>query len=193
VRNWKILRLSYHSEFLHAADWQFFPTRPTNFPTIRLASACAIIIKFLSEDLFRRIIQTLKSTNLSSTGKENELLQLFNVETNDFWKHHYNFIEAAPKNFKIRIQEILINAVLPVALLYARVFKDKAVREGVLDVYRHLPAFENNSVIRLMEKQLLRGKLDLKNISHQQALIQLYSYYCIEGRCAECYIKSFLF
>jgi len=110
-------------------------------------------------------------------------------------EHHYNFNEAAPKNFKslgkTRIQEILIQCCFAVALLYARVFKDKAVREGVLDVYRHVPAFENNSVTRLMEKQLLKGKLNLKNISHQQALIQLYSYYCIEGRCAECYMKSF--
>jgi len=68
--NWKILRLTFHSELLSAPDWQYFPTRPTNFPTIRLASACSIIIKFLSEDLFRRIIQTLKSTNLSSTDSK---------------------------------------------------------------------------------------------------------------------------
>jgi len=30
-------------------------------------------------------------------------------------------------------REIIVNAILPIALLYARIFKDKAVREGTLE------------------------------------------------------------
>ncbi len=196
VREWKLMRSSFHAELLHAADWQFFPTRPANFPTLRLAAAGTLINKFLSNDLFRHIIQTLKS-HLSATDKTHELLQLFNIKTNDFWKHHYNFEESTPKDITAlgtsRIRDILINAVLPVSLLYARLFKDKTVRWGTLEVYQSLPATENNSILRLMEKQLLKGRVLLNNAKCQQAVIQLYKYYCTDERCTECEIGQKLF
>jgi hypothetical protein len=192
---WKALRSSFHSEILHAADWQFFPTRPSNFPTIRIAAACAIINKFLTGDLFRRIVQLLKS-NKSAADKERELLQFFSIETNGFWKRHYNFDEAAPKSVtalgNMRVRDLIINAVLPVALLYARIFKDAAVREGTLDVYQSLPASEDNSIIRLMEKQLLKGRVKTNSANKQQAVIQLYKFYCTENRCSECELNASL-
>jgi hypothetical protein len=196
AREWKVLKSSFHSEILHRADWQFFPTRPSNFPTLRIAAACALANKFFFDDLFRHIIQTIK-TNHSEGEKERELIRLFSIETNDFWKHHYNFDEAASKNIKalgtMRIREIIINTVLPVTLLYARIFKDKTVRECSLHVYHSLPATEDNSITRLMEKQLLKGRHPQEHVSHQQAVIQLYKYYCLEGRCAECELGQKLF
>ena len=33
TREWKALRPFFRSELLNAADWQYFPTRPSNFPT----------------------------------------------------------------------------------------------------------------------------------------------------------------
>jgi hypothetical protein len=194
-KQWKELRLQYHGEILHAADWQFFPTRPSNFPTIRLAAACLLIKKILANDLFHSTIQTLKA-NISASEKEHKLIQLFSIESNDFWKHHYNFDKAASTNVTAlgtsRIRELVINAVLPIALLYARIFKDKSVREGALGVYQSLPMAENNSITRLMEKQLLKGKLSLKNVSSQQAVIQLYKFYCAEGRCSDCDFSAVL-
>jgi len=196
AREWKMLKPSFHSEILHLADWQFFPTRPSNFPTLRIAAACVLINKFFFDDLFRRIIQTIKSNN-SDREKERELIRLFSTETNYFWKHHYHFDEAAPKNVTalgtIRIREIIINAVLPVTLLYARIFKDKTIRECALQLYSFLPASENNAITRLMEKQLLKGQHCQERASHQQAVIQLYTYYCLEGRCTECDLGQKLF
>jgi len=188
-KKWKELRPQYHGEILNAADWQLFPTRPSNFPTIRLAAASLLIKEFLVNDLFRRIIQILKA-NISASEKEHKLVQLFSIETNDFWRHHYNFDTTASNSVKAlgasRIREIVINAVLPIAMLYARIFKDKTVREGALVVYQSFPASENNSITRLMEKQLLKGRLPLKNVSRRQAVIQLYKFYCADGRCADC-------
>jgi len=196
AHDWKTLKPSFHSEILHSADWQFFPTRPSNFPTLRIAAACALINKFFFDDLFRRIIQTIKA-NSSEGEKERELIRLFSTETNDFWKHHYNFDEAAPKNVStlgtMRIREIIINVVLPITLLYARIFKDKTVRESALGVYLSLPAIEDNSITRLMEKQILKGRHPQDHVGHQQAVIQLYKYYCLEGRCAECEFGQKLF
>jgi hypothetical protein len=194
-KKWKELRPLYRGEILHAGDWQFFPTRPSNFPTIRLIAASFLTREFLLNDFFHRIIQTLKA-NSSAAEKEYSLVQLFNIETDGFWKHHYSFNRPAQNHVTAlgapRIREIVINAVLPIALLYARIFKDKAVREGALTVYQSLPASENNSITRLMEKQLLKGKLSLRNVCRQQAVIQLYKYYCSEGRCSECELSGML-
>jgi hypothetical protein len=44
----------------------------------------------------------------------------------------------------------------------------------------------------LMEKQLLKGRLSLKNVSHQQAVIQLYKFYCAERRCSDCELGAIL-
>ena len=187
--HWKELRPQYRGEILHPADWQFFPTRPFNFPTLRLAAACTIVKKILEDDLFRSIVQVLKSA-IPATKKASTLRRLFTIETNDFWKHHYNFQKTASTVVTAlgatRIREIIINTVLPIGLLYARIFKDTHVREGVLDLYRSLPAMEYNSVIRLMERQLLKNRLPLTNVDRQQALIHLYTYYCAGNRCADC-------
>ena len=194
-KQWKELRPYYHGEILNAADWQFFPTRPSNFPTLRLAAACLLIKEFIVNDLFRCIIQTMKA-HRSPPEKEHKLIQLFRIETNDFWKHHFNFDKAALTNVTAlgtsRIREIIINAVLPIALLYARIFKDKTVRDGALGVYQSLPAFENNSITRFMGKQLLKGKVSLKNVRCQQALLQLYTFYCKEKKCSDCELNSVL-
>jgi hypothetical protein len=189
VREWKMLKPLFRSEILHFADWQFFPTRPSNFPTLRIAAACVLIEKILFNDLFRQIIQTIK-TDGAQVEKEYELIRLFSIETENFWKHHYNFDDSAQKNVTalgtMRIREIIINAILPIALLYARIFKDIGVREYTLQMYEAFPAFENNSITRLIEKQLLKGRFLQERVSRQQAVIQLYNYYCLEGRCAEC-------
>jgi hypothetical protein len=109
-KKWKELRPQYHSEILNAADWQFFPMRPSNFPTIRLAAASSLIKEFLVNDFFRHIIQTLKA-DIPAAKKEQQLVQLFSSETNDFWKHHYNFDKTASNTVTAlgasRIREVI--------------------------------------------------------------------------------------
>lgn len=196
THEWKIMKPLVRSEILHCADWQFFPTRPSNFPTLRIAASCALIKKFFFDDYFRCMIQTIKGKS-TEKEKERELIRLFSVETNDFWKHHYNFEDEASKNVTAlgdtRIREIIINAALPVTLLYARIFKDRTVRECSLRLYLSLPTSENNSITRLMERQLLKGRHPQEHVCDQQAAIQLYKYYCLEGRCLECELGQKLF
>jgi len=192
-KQWKELRPHYHGEILHPADWQFFPTRPSNFPTIRLVAASILIKYFLENDFFHCIIQLLKD-NISAEERGSNLIHLFAIETSEFWNHHYSFHTVASAKVTAlgtsRIREIIINAVLPMTLLYARIFKDKGVREGVLELYQSFPASDDNSITRLMENQLLKKRVSLTNVQRQQAVIQLYKFYCAEGRCSDCELSS---
>jgi hypothetical protein len=88
---------------------------------------------------------------------------------------------------------MIINTVVPLALLYARVFKDRLVRERVLEMFDVIPASSTNSVTRLMQRQLVRKKVSLGGAGAQQGLLQLYKFYCSEDLCTECDIGALVF
>lgn len=196
IQRWHKAREKYRGEVLHPADWQFFPTRPTNFPTVRLAAVPPVVRKLVREDLFRNVIQLLKSSTAVSE-KHSSLRTLFRVGAHPFWSLHYNFDEPATKQIKplgaSRADDIIINTILPLALLYARVFKDKEVREGAIQLLQSLPAVSENSLTRLMARQLVKGRVKLDSVGAQQGLIQLYKFYCTEERCAECEVGKLVF
>jgi hypothetical protein len=189
IRAWNTMRSSVRVVKLRASDWQFFPTRPNNFPTLRISAANILVGKLLNEELFRSIIQSLKSANDPVTTRKS-LARSLAVEPDRFWQHHYDF-DQPTRNTMValgcaRINELLVNAVIPVALLYARIFKDSSIREHTLQLYESFPPSDENTVTRLMQKQLIRGRLPLDRAWKQQGLIQLYKLYCMDRRCRDC-------
>ena len=107
-----------------------------------------------------------------------------------FWRNHYQFNHPAAKSTQAlgpeRIGDLITNTVIPLALLYARTFKDRLVRERALQLfYAALPAAPN-SITRLMDKHLLRRAVGFTSDSSQQGVIRRYRYSCLEERCAEC-------
>src|ERR1043166_9265724 len=121
---WKSYRTTYHGEILSEAEWQFFRLRPENFPTIRLAGAARLIPQMIKKDFFKSIIQTVKSVELSGREKFYSLEQLFIVPAEDFWSTHFLFEEGATHEIKTlvgksRADDIILNVVIPISLLYA--------------------------------------------------------------------------
>jgi hypothetical protein len=193
---WKAQKTFYRSSVLHVADWQFFPTRPVNFPTLRIAAATPLIRTILCDDLFRRIIENLKSPE-SGAPAISSVRKLLAVQPLPYWTRHYRFNEPSPKPVHPlgpeRTDAAITNVIIPLTLLYARIFKDGIVREGALRLFDSMPPAAENSITRIMEKQLLRGRLGLTSVSAQQGVIQLYKFYCSEERCAECDVGAVVF
>ncbi len=196
IRAWNAVRSSVRVGKLQASDWQFFPTRPNNFPTLRISAANVLASKLLKEELFRSLIQTLKSVDDPENSRIS-LARLLSVRPDNYWMHHYDFDQPTNKPMvalgNSRITELLINAVIPIALLYARTFKDAQVRENTLNLYETFPPMQENSLTRMMQKQLLHNKVSLDKASKQQGTIQLYKYYCTEGRCIDCEVGTAVF
>jgi len=193
---WKERRLHYRSTILRSADWQFFPTRPGNFPTLRISAASGLARKIISDDLFRALIESIRSaqTGAASLRASRSLLSII---PHPFWTTHFTFGEPAghcihPLGLGRR-DDMIINTIVPLALLYARVFRDRVVRERVLDLFHAIPASSTNSVTRLMQRQLVRSKIQLGGAGVQQGLLQLYKFYCSEDRCTECDIGAVVF
>ncbi len=193
---WRTLKRLYRSTRLHLADWQFFPTRPGNFPTIRIAAASMLIRKILRDDLFRKLIEILK-TPMSGAARIGSIRLLLEVDPHPFWRHHYQFEHVTTKPVCAlgpeRTDDLITNAVIPLALLYARTFRDRIVREETLRLFDAMPPAKENSITRLMEQQLLHRRLPLTSVGVQQGLIQLYKFYCTEKRCVECEVGAFVF
>jgi hypothetical protein len=196
THGWKKQKEFYRSSVLHAADWQLFPTRPVNFPTLRIAAASSLIRSILSEDLFRRIIECLKGAE-NNPPSLRTLRSLLSVPPLPYWTSHYQFGSASSKPLHPlgpeRIDIAIANGIVPLALLYARIFKDRVVREGALRVFESLPPAAENSITRLMRDQLMNNQHDPMSASAQQGVIQLYKFYCTEERCAECDVGRLVF
>ncbi len=177
---------------LHKAAWTFSPTRPSNFPTVRLAAAGVLMSKILSEQFLKRIIAIIEGKYMPPEAKLVQIRDAFDLGPDLFWSFHYVFAEAAARPHALlgsaRIDEIVVNTVIPLAYLYGRVFSRKDIVEHTINIARDVPALEENAILRKMEKQLFRGKLQLSTAFQQQGAIHLYKEYCLSARCPECAI-----
>jgi hypothetical protein len=196
-QQWKQFRVRYHHECLHESEWQFFRLRPENFPTIRLAGAARLIPTIIEQNLLRVIIQNIKSDGQSSGEKYRSLASLFVVSADSFWVDHYLFGEKAKHPVgtligKQRIGDIIVNVLLPICFLYARIFRDKAVRQEAIALFKHCPAPTDNTVVRTMDQLLIKGKFLHYSAMDQQGMLQLYKSYCIDERCEECAVGKSL-
>ena len=195
---WKKFAPSFHSERVNGSEWQFFRLRPENFPTIRLAGAVRLTQRLLHGNFFKSIVQTVKATDTGSGEKFKLLEQMFIVSSDGFWKSHFRFGQKSSVEIKTligrhRADEILLNVIIPICLLYARIFKDKEVRHGILKIFEQCPPLSDNTITRTMERQLMRGRLRLDSAMIQQGTVQLYKCYCVEERCGECAIGKSVF
>jgi hypothetical protein len=188
---WTALRPAYHREILHPAEWQFFRLRPENFPTIRIAGAARLELILLKQDFFRSVIQEIKHYAASDGKPASFLESMFIVPAEGYWAGHYIFGEVSGTTVKRlvgqqRAREIILNTLIPVCCLYARLFKDRDVRSAAHGLFGRYPATEGNSITRLMETQIGGPGYTLTTAALQQGAIQLYKYYCLEERCEGC-------
>jgi hypothetical protein len=177
---------------LHKAEWTFVPTRPSNFPTVRLAAAGVLISMLLSDQFLKRIIAIVEGRYLPPGTKLVQIREAFDLGPDLFWSFHYVFADAAARPHALlgadRIDEIIVNTVIPLAFLYGRVFGRMDMCEHSVNIARDVPPLEDNAILRKMEKQLIRGKIHLSTSFQQQGAIQLYKEYCLNVRCAECMV-----
>jgi hypothetical protein len=192
-RRWKALRPLFRIPVLHEADWLFFRLRPANFPTARLAAFCYALPGIFGEEGFRRIIGIFSREDSSPAVRRKEMHEMFAFAPDVFWQRHYHFRGVAGKWGALfgaqRINEILVNAVIPIVLLYARIFRNGTVQTSAKQLLAAIPPSPMNSITLLLKRDLLRERLPLRSAFLQQGALQLYNFYCRERRCSECALR----
>lgn len=189
---WNEQRDYLKPELMVKSEWNFFRLRPANFPTLRIAYASAVLNEILNNELFRKIIIMFED----SISVINDLKLLFkNLKISDFWNSHYNFNKSSAKKINAigmeRIGDIISNVILPLVLLYSRIYNKENIRERVMYLFRKEKIISRgNEIVTKMKEQT--GK-SINTISEEQALIQLHNFYCVESLCSECEIGKIIF
>jgi hypothetical protein len=108
-----------------------------------------------------------------------------------YWSEHYNFGKKTEKPYNLlgkeRINDIIVNVLIPLVYLYSEIFSDNEIKKNILILYTELRITPKNSVLNLMSSQLLDEKaIEIKTPATEQGVIHLYNFYCLRERCNEC-------
>ncbi len=196
VELWNSIRDNYDGIVFKKEDWNFFRSRPQNFPTIRLCGGSQLISHILTTEVFKSLTNYF---NEDRTVKEaNVVLRNYIItEAKGYWADHYNFDKLSKErlNYFIgvsRADEIIINVFFPILILYFEIFeKDESARRVKL-LYLHYTQYGSNMVVEQVESTLGLDKASRKSVNYQ-AMIELFRNYCVKERCLECKIGKKIF
>jgi len=182
------LQLGLERPCLERTTWHFFRLRPANFPPLRIAQGAAMLKPggLLHHDPLGKLVRSLQADDPVAA-----LRAALQATPGSFWKTHVRLEKATrPRNPSVgrsRIDALLVNAVVPVLLLYAEQTNDPALEAAVLDVLRRLPP-EQDEVTR----QFAALGTKPPNALAAQGLHQLYRTRCRHARCLTCPIGRFM-
>lgn len=192
IAKWNLFTLKKGGEILDKTEWMFFRLRTMNFPTLRLAYLSGIFYQIIQEGLFKKFVMLFETGNKLKLNIE----KIFkDIKISNYWIMYYNFgkMKKTKSNEilgKMRINDITINVIIPIVLLYAIIFKKEEIKENVLKFYDSLKSNYENEITTVMQTEL---NLKTNSEKYKQGMIHLHNYYCIKGRCDECDIGKFLY
>jgi Protein of unknown function (DUF2851) len=196
VEVWNSIRNMYDGIIFKKEDWNFFKSRPQNFPTIRLRGGGILISHFMINDVFRTLIYYFNEDR--SVREANVVLRNYIItEAKGYWSNHYNFDKISPEklNYFIgvsRADEIIINVLFPVLNLYFDIFEKKEQSRKVKQLYIQYTQYDSNKVVEQVESTLGLINASRRSINYQ-AMIELFRNYCVKERCLECKIGQKVF
>ncbi|MEO8513224.1 MAG: DUF2851 family protein [Ignavibacteria bacterium] len=188
---WKEFENKLKTEKLERSYWNFFGQRPQNFPTIRVAYGSQVVKNILEKELSKNIIEIFTSKIFDTKKAVIKLNFLFEPSKDEYWSTHYDFGKVSKsKNIlagKQRINDIIINVLLPFVIVYSEIFNKPEITENAFRLYREFKISADNSIIRVVNDQLIQNRnIKINTPALEQAVIQLYNFYCTREKCAKC-------
>jgi hypothetical protein len=180
---------------VYKSEWVFFRLRPQNFPTVRIATGSELLRRIIKEELLKNIIRCFESAVFEVKPAHKEIHALFNIEPEGYWSNHYHFGKISKGNYsklgKQRINDIIINVIIPFVYLYSQVFSKDVLKKNILKYYASVKVNSDNEVLRVMEEQLLKkNHIAVNTPAIEQAVIQLHNFYCVRQKCDNCKIRT---
>jgi len=202
-RLWDELGQGLADEALAESQWSFDATRPTNFPTRRIAALARFLAEHLEDGISRAIRQALgpagepRPTPRELSRRRASLLELFLSLRDPFWDTRSRFGTRAMRRparlvGSDRAHTLVINALLPVLLYQARRDSDRPFEELLHRIYATYPKLPSTSITRFMAMRLFgrpEGELELlRSARRQQGLYQVYADFCDsdQSTCQRC-------
>jgi hypothetical protein len=176
-------------ETMKESDWNFSHIYPNNSPVRRIVAQSYLLERYGKGKLLAEILQLVKEAPLPGghRGLENGLT----VAGDAYWRDHFDFdVRSKTKISALlgtsKAGEIAVNAILPFAFSWGKMFNEPGLTEKAMELYDSYPKLAENEITRHMAKQL--GLEDLSDFTacHQQGLIHVFRNHCREGRCSQC-------
>ncbi len=157
-------------------QWIYAGTRPPNFPTVRIAQLAALLHKNIR--LFSVLIE-MKDLK--------DVRNIFEIETSEYWKKHYNFgVESKLSTKKLSeafIDKIVINVLAPFLFFYGKYVNEEKYIERAINFLTEIKA-ESNQIVKGFKSL----KVPVITAFESQALIELKNNYCDNKKCLDCRI-----
>jgi hypothetical protein len=160
--------------------FKFFRTRPSNFPSLRIAQWIQILT---SDNFFDKVI---------SMNEANEFSRLIYKPLVGFWAENFSF--TAPSNgFSTQVGKdfanlLFINAIAPFLLFYGKKTGQFEYEQKPIDWLENLKG-ENNKII---QKYRNLG-FPTNSAGKTQALLWLKNKYCDQRKCLQCSFGAQIF
>ncbi|MBK7258930.1 MAG: DUF2851 family protein [Ignavibacteriae bacterium] len=177
-RHWHTAAASLDHSRLTGADWVFFRLRPANFPTARIA-AVAYLLPVLFAD--RRLCAIMRDA-VYGVGPVRARLRRLQcacaIAPEGYWSHHLHFRDRwKDRGIRLgrdRIAIIMMNALVPAALAYARVTHDRRLARKVYALARDIPPPHEPAIIREIRAHGLNKEMKLTAME-EMGLLELRS------------------
>jgi hypothetical protein len=157
------------------SEWKFLRTRPTNFPTIRLAQLAAVF----SNPEWYYLFASIKDSKQAALFLKND--------TASYWHTHYRFDIASKHLIKQTgatfINTFIINACIPFIALEARYNKNEEKWEEVFQFIDSIKAEDN-----VITRKWIELGMNMKTGFDSQSSLELYKMYCTHKKCLSCSI-----
>ncbi|MCG9126312.1 DUF2851 family protein [Candidatus Poribacteria bacterium] len=195
---WEASDHSSKVDRMNSTQWRFGRTRPSNFPTRRIAAMSQLL--FLSKgSLMMYFLGTCEKAALVNTSKElksiqKELLDLLMLEPTDYWSMHSNFGKGISQNVKLigesRALDIMVNKILPLAYIWSVESESSKLQDAILKLYGEFKKVQENKHIKQVGKQIYSESQPANVIKYSarihQGMIRLYKNYCADQLCDLC-------
>ena len=188
---WWRERDRFENCILPRAIWKFHGLRPANHPQRRLALAS----HWLSDKNFISKIENWSAVEISDKKLLVSLLEIFQVERDEFWSWHWTFKSARMKKPQpllgdARMTDLAVNVILPWLWIRAKEGGNEKIRCEMERRFFGWPAVEDNSVLKLARQRLL-GTANVRvltNAATQQGLMQVVRDFCEHSNavCDDC-------
>jgi hypothetical protein len=175
--------------------WRFHGLRPANHPQRRLALAA----HWLADKSLLSKIENWCAANLADNALPGSLLEVLQVERDEFWSWHWTFKSARlakpqPLLGAPRATDLAVNVILPWLWARAAEGKNTTLRLEIERRYFDWPAAEDNSVLKLARQRLLgtSNRRALRSAAEQQGLMQIVRDFCEHSNavCDNCRLPA---
>jgi hypothetical protein len=171
------------------SDWHFFKVRPGNIPTRRIVAMSHLLLRCQQWRTLKDLVEDL-CCKVIDKGYH-ELERVLYVPATGYWAVYLDFGLPGRRNLpallgKGRAADIIINIILPFALIQAKQISCSELERKIMEIYNRYPRLMVNRIESHMCNQLGINSYLVNSARRQQGLIHIYRTLCSQGKCYDC-------